>query len=202
MLITMISKYIIIIFALLVFTICIELLLVQAATISEDKLQEKKDKKGKIPIPNLLVSYTVNEYYEHYYSSAYLTIYVINFVSIIITIKVLFFENIEQNYNLRNVNIGMIFLVVMLLFSVVICIIIIKTMFFIKNNGIDLALDKTKGLKAKIVSKYLILIKSISKTEDIQIANNKLWLQFFINKSTTIILISVIFIIKILISMT
>ena len=76
------------------------------------------------------------------------------------------------------------------------------TMFFIKNNGINLALDKTKGFKAKIVSKYLTLIKSISKTEDIQIANNNLWLQFFINKSTTIILISVIFIIKILISMT
>ena len=202
MLITMISKYIIIIFALLVFTICIELLLVQAATISEDKLQEKKDKKGKIPIPNLLVSYTVNEYYEHYYSSAYLTIYVVNFVFLIITIKVLFFENVEQNYNLRNVNIGMVFFVFMLLFSIVICIIIIKAMFFIKNNGIDLALNKTKGFKAKIVSEYLTLTKSISKTEDIQIANNKLWLQFFINKSTTIILISVIFIIKILISMT
>ena len=202
MLISMISKYIIIIFALLVFTICIELSIVQAATISEDKLQEKMDKKGKIPIPNLLVSYTVSEYYEHYYSSAYLTIYVVNFVFLIVAIKVLFFENIERNYDLRNVNIGMIFLVFMLLFSIVISIIIIKTMFFIKNNGINLALDETKGFKAKIVSKYLTLIKSISKTEDIQIANNKLWLQFFINKSTTIILISVIFIIKILIIMT
>ena len=202
MLITMISKYIIIIFALLVFTICIELLIVQAATISEDKLQEKKDKKGKIPIPNLLVSYTVSEYYEHYYSSAYLTIYVVNFVFLIVTIKALFFENIERNYDLINVNIGMIFLVFILLFSIVICIVTIKTMFFIKNNGINLALNKTKGFKAKILNKYLTFIKSISKTEFIQIANNKLWLQFFINKSITIILISVIFIIKILINMT
>ena len=72
----MFQKYLFIMLGLVIFTL-IEILAIKSATIDEIELGKYKDKDGLIPVPRTLARYTVREYYENYYSAAYLTIYII-----------------------------------------------------------------------------------------------------------------------------
>lgn len=101
--IIVILKYISIIIALCIFTL-IELLLIKSATINKIELSKYKDKDGLIPVPRTFTRYNIEEYYEHYYRIALVTIYFLNFLLIIIAIKILFFENIEKHYSESNIN--------------------------------------------------------------------------------------------------
>ena len=184
---------------LAIFTL-IEILAIKSATIDEIELGKYKDKDGLIPVPGTLARYTVREYYENYYSAAYLTIYIINLAVIVITIKILFFENIEQHYIKQDKDIAIIVFMVIFLIIMLVCCFAIRELFIIKNKGIKEIKEKSIGFENYVVNKYIWFTQYISKTDDLIIANNELWLQFFINKFFTIMLISAMFCIKILVN--
>lgn len=199
MVIILISKYIFILFALVVFTMIIELLVIQAATVSHSKLQDVMDKDGMIPIPNLLVRYSVKEYYSKYRSMSNLFAKIINLAFILLTFKVLFFENIEQNIETGDYGIERIVFVSVLLLCILLCIWIIRILVILKMNGIENIKEKINGFEKCLVNQYVWIVKKVSKTDDERIANDRLWIQLFINKFFTIIIISVMFFVKMII---
>ena len=71
------SKYLIIIIVLCVFTL-FELLQIKSATIGKDELSKYKDNDGLIPVPRTFTRYNIREYYEHYYRIAFIIIYLLN----------------------------------------------------------------------------------------------------------------------------
>ncbi|MBO6134907.1 MAG: hypothetical protein J6O09_03955 [Lachnospiraceae bacterium] len=196
MVIILISKYIFILFALVVFTMIIELLVIQAATVSHSKLQDVMDKDGMIPIPNLLVRYSVKEYYSKYRSMSNLFAKIINLAFILLTFKVLFFENIEQNIETGDYGIERIVFVSVLLLCILLCIWIIRILVILKMNGIENIKEKINDFEKCLVNQYVWIVKKVSKTDDERIANDRLWIQLFINKFFTIIIISVMFFVK------
>lgn len=175
----------------------IELLLIKSATISKTELSKYKDKDGLIPVPRTFTRYNVKEYYEQYYRIAFVTIYFNNFILIIAVIKVLFFENIEKYYSTSSTSVLMIVFGLLNVTYFFFFSLIIRLLVGIKNKGIEVTKKKLIGFENFIINKYILFVQCISKTDDIKIANNNLWLQFFINKFLTILLITLLFFIKI-----
>ena len=188
-------KIFIILLGLFIFTI-VELLMIKSATINEYELNFYKDKDGLIPVPRTFTKYTVKDYYKEYESIANSIIYVINIIFIIVTIKVLFFESISIKIYSHIENLILIIFIILLF--IVICIATINIFLNIKKYGIEHSLKNDSKFENKLVKKYVSIAKKVSKIDSIEIANNKLWVQFFINKIFTIMLILILFSIRLL----
>ena len=194
----LITRYLLIVFSLIILSI-IELLVVQAATINIDRLYDVMDKDGMIPIPNLLVKYNIKDYYDTYTSSANLLAKLLNLVFVIITIKILFFEDIERYCNVSDKGLAIMIFILLSLICIIACLKVLRVLVLIKNRGFKIAKENSKNFDNTIINTYLCIILKISKTDDNRIANNRLWLQFFINKFFTVISITILFYIKIVV---
>lgn len=190
------TRYLLIVFSLIILSI-IELLVVQAATINIDRLYDVMDKDGMIPIPNLLVKYNIKDYYDTYTSSANLLAKLLNLVFVIITIKILFFEDIERYFNVSDKGLAIMIFILLSLICIIACLKVLRVLILVKNRGFKIAKENSKNFDNTIINTYLCIIMKISKTDDNRIANNRLWLQFFIDKFFTVIFITILFYIKI-----
>ena len=193
---SLLQKFIVLIIISITFT-CFELLMIKLATIEKEDLEKYKDENGLIPISGILKRYTEEEYYAKYFSAANLMTYVINILLVIITIKVIFFEKSEA---VNRIHIFSILLISIFAILILTLLYLLKLFIAIKKMGIKSFLNnKNEKYKYKLAERYLVFVKKVSDTEDINIGDHVLWTQFFINKIIFIIFILTIFVIRIVI---
>lgn len=193
---SLLQKFIVLTIISITFT-CFELLMIKLATIEKEDLEKYKDENGLIPISGILKRYTEEEYYAKYFSAANLMTYVINILLAIITIKVIFFEKSEA---VNRIHIFSIILISIFAILILTLIYLLKLFIAIKKMGIKSFLNnKNEKYKYKLAERYLVFVKKVSDTEDINIGDHVLWTQFFINKIIFIIFILTIFVIRIVI---